>query len=60
VSARSCSSCPSNTYQSSSSHRDTQCKVQPTCGAGELISSDTSTAGELPFENVQLCFVSVS
>merc|ERR1711871_1190370 len=38
---RSCHACPANTYQPSTSHRQTVCLAQPTCGQGQKISTDS-------------------
>eukprot|EP00729_Bicosta_minor_P030429 gene30429-32374_t len=35
-----CKRCPVHTFQPSSSHTETECDVQPTCGAGQFISKD--------------------
>eukprot|EP00729_Bicosta_minor_P027388 gene27388-16775_t len=35
-----CKRCPVNTFQPSSSHTETECANQPTCGAGQSISKD--------------------
>lgn len=35
-----CKRCPVHTYQSNSSHTETECANQPTCGAGQSISKD--------------------
>ena len=41
---RSCYTCPTNTYQASSSHRSYRCSDQPFCGAGQKISADSKIA----------------
>ena len=38
-----CTACGSNTYQDVSSHRY-KCKAQPTCGSGERMSDDSTSA----------------
>lgn len=39
-----CSACPSNTYQTSGSHRSTSCTTQQACGQGQTISADSKTS----------------
>jgi hypothetical protein len=39
--ARTCSACPTDTYQPASNHRVLQCTAQPVCGINEMISADT-------------------
>jgi len=47
TSKRTCSACPENTYQDADAHTETECKPQPTCGAGEvLLFSDENEVGE--------------
>lgn len=41
---RVCSRCPSDTYQTSPSHRDTECIEQPTCTAGQYSSPGSTTS----------------
>ena len=52
-----CRACPANTYQSSTSHKETRCNDQPFCGSDEFMSEDTKngkrTCSRCPAGTVQ-------